>query len=72
MHTFAWECKLNVRADTRLWTFSTFKPFSNMYYGFAIIAAKASLFWGRPIVGGKTQSQSESQSERFFIELNVS
>ena len=41
-----------------------------MYYGFAIIAAKASLFWG--IMGGKTQSQSESQSERFFIELNVS
>ena len=38
-HTFAEERIRNFRADRRLWTFSSFKPYSISYYGFATVAA---------------------------------
>ena len=38
-HTFAQERLRNFRADTRLWTFYSFKPYSISYYGFATVAA---------------------------------
>ena len=38
-HTFAEERVRKFRAATRLWTFSSFKPYSISYYGFATVAA---------------------------------
>ena len=38
-HTFAEERLRNFRADTRLSTFSLFKPYSISYYAFAAVAA---------------------------------
>ena len=40
-HTFAQERLRNFRADTRLSTFSSFKPYSISYYGFATVAANS-------------------------------
>ena len=45
-HTLAQRRKWNFRADTRLWTFVSFKPFSNTYYGLAIVAAQSQCVLG--------------------------